>query len=51
MRKLLLFFTFVLTAVGVKAATISGDGISGGTASYDPKIQTLVISQPGALAA
>ncbi len=51
MRKLLLFFTFVLTALGVKAADISGDGISGGTAGYDPKIQTLVISKPGALAA
>jgi len=40
----------VLVSVGTWAATISGDGISGGTAGYDPKIQTLVVSQPGALA-
>ncbi len=52
MRKLLLFFTFVLTALGVKAATISGDGISGATDnSSGKKVQTLVVSTPGALAA
>lgn len=49
-RYLLLIMMSVLVSIGTWAATISGDGISGGTAGYDPKVQTLVISQPGALA-
>ena len=51
MRRLLLFVLMcVCVSIGAQAATISGEGISGGTASYDPKVQTLVVSQPGALA-
>ena len=44
-RYLLLIMMSVLVSVGTWAATISGDGISGGTAGYDPKVQTLVVSQ------
>ena len=51
MRKLLLFFTLFLAAVVAKAATISGDGISGATDnSSGNKVQTLNVSTPGALA-
>jgi|GEM_PF-1244558 hypothetical protein len=49
-RYLLLIMMSVLVSIGTWAATISGTDISGGTAGYDPKVQTLVISQPGALA-
>lgn len=49
-RYLLLIMMSVLVSVGTWAADVSGTGISGGTAGYDPKVQTLVISQPGALA-
>lgn len=52
MRKLLLFFTLFLAAIVAKAATISGDGISGATDNPSgKKVQTLVVSTPGALAA
>ncbi len=51
MKRFLLFAMMcVCVSIGAWAATISGEGISGGTASYDPKVQTLVVSQPGALA-
>lgn len=49
-RYLLLIMMSVLVSIGTWAADVSGDGISGGTAGYDPKVQTLVITKPGALA-
>lgn len=46
--------TLVLAALGAKAATFSSEGISGsesgGSYAGDPKIQTLTITTPGALA-
>ena len=51
MRKLLLFFALLTVSIGTWAATISGDGISGATDnSSGKKVQTLVVSTPGALA-
>ena len=52
MRKLLLFFAMLCVSVGAWAADVSGDGISGATDnSSGKKVQTLVVSTPGALAA
>lgn len=52
MRKLLLFFAMLCVSVGTWAADVSGDGISGATDnSSGKKVQTLVVSTPGALAA
>lgn len=51
-RFLLLIMMSVLVSVGTWAATISGDGISGGTETInEKKTQTLDVSTPGALAA
>ena len=51
-RYLLLIMMSVLVSVGTWAATISGTGISGATDnSSGKKVQTLVVSTPGALAA
>ena len=52
MRRLLLFVLMcVCVSIGAQAATISGDGISGGTETInEKKTQTLVVSTPGALA-
>lgn len=51
-RFLLLIMMSVLVSVGTWAATISGTGISGATDnSSGKKVQTLVVSTPGALAA
>ena len=52
MRNLLLFFAMLCVSVGTWAADVSGDGISGATDnSSGKKVQTLVVSTPGALAA
>ena len=51
-RYLLLIMMSVLVSVGTWAADVSGDGISGATDnSSGKKVQTLVVSTPGALAA
>lgn len=51
-RYLLLIMMSVLVSIGTWAATISGTGISGATDnSSGKKVQTLVVSTPGALAA
>ncbi len=50
-RYLLLIMMSVLVSVGTWAADVSGDGISGATDnSSGKKVQTLVVSTPGALA-
>ena len=51
-RYLLLLISCVCVSIGARAASVSGDGISGAT-TYDTngnKIQTMVVSTPGALA-
>ncbi len=51
-RYLLLIMMSVLVSIGTWAADVSGDGISGATDnSSGKKVQTLVVSTPGALAA
>ena len=51
LKNLLTFLVLLSVSLGMRAATISGDGISGVTATInDHKVQTLVINSPGALA-
>jgi len=51
MKKLLMFLVLLSVSLGMRAADISGTGISGATDnSSGKKVQTLVINTPGALA-